>query len=368
MIRREESWTTSSDARNSGLSLDPILSIIIPSHNRPDLLRTCLNTVTRYAPARTEIIVVDDGCPGGEVEAVAASFGGVRVLCLPGRRGFCAAANAGIEVARGTIVELLNDDTEVTPGWADAALLAFEDPAVAAVAPLVLCHPAVCQGDGRAEFRIDSAGDTYYVGGVARKRGHRQLLNHRYLERSRVFGASASSAFYRRDVLLEVEAFSESFGAYFEDVDLAFRLHWAGYDVVFEPHSRVLHRISSSYGRPNRRLLEQQSRNEERVFWRNLPASILPRALPRHVAALIGKAHRRWEEGTFLPFFFGRLCVLGEISAISRHRRQLRDRFPSICPSRWGIDTSLAANFATPANTAGRSRSADCIAQSAPAV
>src|SRR5262249_52075194 len=156
-------------------------------------------------------------------------------------------------------------------------------------------------------------------------------LSNQYLRRSRVFGASASSAFYRRDALLEVGAFSESFGAYFEDVDLAFRLHWAGYDVVFEPHSRVLHRISSSYGRPNRRLLEQQSRNEERVFWRNLPAGILTRAVPRHIAVLIGKARRRWEERSLLPFFFGRLRVLGEVSSILHHRRSLRDRFPSIC-------------------------------------
>ena len=322
------------------MPLDPHLSIIIPSHNRADLLRTCLSTVTRYAPARTEIIVVNDGCPGVSVEAVAASFGGIRVLRLPRQRGFCAAANAGIEAAAGTIVELLNDDAEVTLGWADAALPAFDDPAVAAVAPLVLFPPAVCQGDRQAEFHIDSAGDTYYLGGVARKRGHRQPLSHRYLKRSRVFGASASSAFYRRDALLEVGAFSESFGAYFEDVDLAFRLHWAGYEVVFEPCSRVFHRISSSYGRPNRRLLEQQSRNEERVFWRNLPAGFLTRAVPRHIAVLVGKARRRWEEGGLLPFFFGRLRVLGEALSILHHRRNLRDRFSGIRPSRWEIDAS----------------------------
>src|SRR5262249_39120578 len=150
---------------------------------------------------------------------------------------------------------------------------------------------------------IDSAGDRYYVGGVAGKRGHRQAVRPEFLRACRVFGASASSAFFRRELLLRVGAFPESFGAYFEDVDLAFRLHWAGYRVLFEPDSRVFHHGSASYGsRPPRRVLEQQSQNEERVFWRNLPGRDLARALPRHAAVLAGKAWRRWQDGSFIPF------------------------------------------------------------------
>src|SRR5205823_3453670 len=128
----------------------------------------------------------------------------------------------------------------------------------------------------------------YYLGGVAGKRGHGEPLGPAYLRACRVFGASGSSAFYRRDVLLRVGAFPETFGAYFEDVDLSFRLHRAGYQVCFEPAARVLHRVSASYGRPRRRLLEQQSRNEELVFWRNLPAAALTRAVPLHLAVLAG--------------------------------------------------------------------------------
>src|SRR5207244_3933330 len=112
--------------------------------------------------------------------------------------------------------------------------------------------------------------------------------------------------------------FPESFGAYFEDVDLAFRLHGAGYEVVYEPASCLFHHISASYGRPRRRLLAQQSRNEERVFWRNLPTRALLRALPSHFAVLAGKAWRRWREGNLLPFLSGRLQVLAEAGDILR--------------------------------------------------
>lgn len=292
------------------------LSVVIPSHNRPDLLRDCLASVLRHAPDGTEVIVVDDASPGGCVSSAACGFAGIHCLQLPRHGGFAAAANAGIAAAMGDVVELLNDDTLVEPGWAAAALRHFADPAVGAVAPLVLIGPH--------GTHVDSAGDRYYLGGVAAKRGHCEPLSTEYLQSRSVFGASASSAFYRRAALERVGAFPECFGAYFEDVDLAFRLQRAGYRAVYEPGSRVLHRVSASYGRPRRRLLEQMSRNEERVFWRNLSGRALLRALPRHVAVLAGKAWRRWREGGLAPFVCGRLRVLAELPELLRHRRELR--------------------------------------------
>jgi hypothetical protein len=65
---------------------------------------------------------------------------------------------------------------------------------------------------------------------------HGRLLEPDYLHTRRVFGASASSAFYRRGALLRVGSFPESFGAYFEDVDLAFRLNRAATRQSTSPH------------------------------------------------------------------------------------------------------------------------------------
>jgi GT2 family glycosyltransferase len=263
--------------------------------------------VTRCAPPRTQVLVVDDGSPDDCASATASAFG-VEALRLPSRSGFCVAANAGLRAARADVVELLNDDTEVMAGWADAALAHFADGRVAAVAPLVLAWP----GGGVGVARVDSAGDTYYAGGFARKRGHGQTLSGRHLRRRRVFGPSASSAFYRREMVLRVGAFPEDFGAYFEDVDLACRLRRAGGWTVYEPRSRVLHRGGCSYGRPSAALVEQQSRNEERLFWRNVAGSELPWAVPLHAAVLAGKCWLRWREGTLVPFLRGRARALAE--------------------------------------------------------
>lgn len=302
----------------------PRLSVVIPSAGRVDLLRLCLTSVVRHAPANTEITVIDDGSPGGVAGRTAVEFSGVQVIRHSKRRGFCTAANAGLAAANAPVVELLNDDCEVTPGWAEAALAAFDDPIVGAVAPLVLRGPPKSNPP-----QIDSAGDGYDIGGFARKRGHGQWLAARHLSPGRVFGASGSSAFYRRNLILRLGAFPPEFGGYFEDVDLAFRLHRAGSSVFYEPRSRVWHRGGSSYGRTNRRLVEQQSRNEERVFWRNLPPALLLKSLPRHLAVLAGKGLRRWEDGMLLPWMIGRLAVLGDIPALLRHRRELARNGPT---------------------------------------
>jgi GT2 family glycosyltransferase len=289
-----------------------------------------LQSVTRYAPPETEIVVIDDGSQGECVSAAACAFPEVRVIRFSRPSGFCEAVNAGIAAARGEIVELLNDDTEVTAGWAERALRCFVDATVAAVAPLV-----VWASDPR---RVDSAGDRYFVGGVAGKRGHGEQLTDLHLRPSPVFGASGSSAFYRRDALSRVGGFPD-FGAYFEDVDVAFRLHRAGYRVLYEPSSRVLHRVSSSYGKPRRRLLEQQSCNEERVFWRNLPGRVLWRALPTHAGVLLAKAYHRWRCGELIPFLCGRLRLLGELPALARHRRELA-RWGSADWDAWGVEAN----------------------------
>src|SRR5262245_4827420 len=288
------------------------LSVVIPSRTRPDLLRLCLTSVCQSRPLGTQVIVVDDGSAEGEIARVAGTFAHIEVIQSSSSNGFAAAANRGIAAATGEIIELLNDDAQVAAGWSEAAMRWFDDPTVAAVAPLVLQGPR-----GDAIPIIDSAGDDYDRGGFARKRGHGEPLSEGFRTPCEVFGASASSAFYRADVLRAVGGFPEHFGAYFEDVDLAWRIRRAEYRTIFEPNSVVWHRVGSSY-RQRRELLERQSQNEERVFWRNVPD--VWRMVPRHAAVLAGKAIRRVREGTLVPWAVGRLRAFAEVPRILRSR------------------------------------------------
>jgi GT2 family glycosyltransferase len=90
------------------------VSIIVVNWNTHDLLRSCLESV--YAQSTTikcEVIVVDNGSSDGSVEMVRKDFNQVNLLANPDNRGFAAANNQGIEVAKGRYILLLNSDTIV---------------------------------------------------------------------------------------------------------------------------------------------------------------------------------------------------------------------------------------------------------------
>lgn len=290
------------------------LSIIIPSHNRADLLHACLRSVTTHAPCQAQIIVADDASPNWAVSQVARAFTNIEIVPLRKRSGFCAAINAGLRLARAPIVHILNDDTEVQPDWTVAPCRRLmDDPTLASVAPLVLRWPTGTM--------IDSAGDEYDPGGFAHSRGKGQAFSATFLQPCEVFSASGCGAFYKRDLLLKVGGFPEYFNAYFDDVDVGFRLRRLGYRCWYEPASRILHHGSASHGRnPNRQLAEQLARNEERVFCQFFATSRKITTLARHSAILLAKAWRRWADGTLVPFLTGRLRAWSEALSITAHQ------------------------------------------------
>jgi GT2 family glycosyltransferase len=283
------------------------LSIIIPSYNRPDLLHACLSSIHQQAAKPTQIIVVDDASTAGSIGKVARAFADVELITLTKNAGFCAAINAGLRRARAPVVQLLNDDTIVLPGWTEAPIQRLaDDRTVASVAPLVLRWP-----DGTI---IDSAGDGYDPGGFAYSRGRGQPISPRLLKPEEVFSASGCGAFFRKDLLLAIGGFPERFRAYFDDIAVGARLRQLGYRCWYEPESRILHHGSASHARlPRRQMVEQIACNEERLFYRQFSARRKASHVFRHGAVLSAKAWRRWADGSLAPFLTGRLRAWSEV-------------------------------------------------------
>jgi GT2 family glycosyltransferase len=285
----------------------PLCSVVIPSYNGRALLARCLASVMRHRPAdplrAIEIVVADDASTDGTAQWLAVAHPEVRVVSLARNGGFCAAANAGIAAARGRFIQLLNNDTEVTPGWIEGGLAPFTDPSVGSVAPLVLVRsdPA----------RVDSAGDAYTIAGWPIKRGHGEpatAFAGRPVEE--VFGASGSSAFFRTEALRRAGAFDPFLGSYYEDVDLAFRLRWAGYRCVFCSRSVIHHDVSATYDHKSPALQRRLARNAEIVFWANLPPFLLAKALLPHLLFLGVQALSRLARGRLSPFFLGKFDAI----------------------------------------------------------
>ncbi len=298
----------------------PVCSIVIPTYNGRALLERCLAAIERHRPVdprmAIEVVVADDASTDGTAEWLAERNPWARVVRLERNGGFCAAANAGIAAARAPFIQLLNNDAEPTAGWVEAGLAPFAQAAVGSVAPLVLVR------DDPA--RVDSAGDAYTFFGWPTKRGHGEPAQ-RWADRTpdEAFGASGSSAFYRSAALEKVGGYDALLGAYYEDVDLAFRLRWAGYVCVFTPRSVVLHEVSATYDHRRPALERALSRNAEIVFWSNMPPAMLALGLSPRLAFLAAQWVWRLVRGRGGPFLKGKLDALRLASAV-RDRRRLR--------------------------------------------
>lgn len=114
------------------------LSTIIPTHDRPEVLRQCLESLQAQDidASLVEVIVVDDGSSSdvGAVVAAAAARGPVSIRCERQElAGLNTARNRGAKASDGEILAFLDDDTLVSPGWARALLRAFEQQGCAGV-------------------------------------------------------------------------------------------------------------------------------------------------------------------------------------------------------------------------------------------
>ena len=281
----------------------PLVSVIIPSRFRVDLLVTCVQSVIRYASIPIEIIVIDDGSDLGLISKAMEPFAGIKCIRNEVAQGFAKAVQSGIEKASGEVVQLLNDDTRVEAGWLDRPMACFADSRVGAVSPLVLID------DGRAFPWIDSAGDGYSLAGRAFKRLHRRPMPSG-MSGCWVFGASGSSAFYRKSALQAVGGFPPEFGAYFEDVEVSWRLQRAGWRIWFAPESVVWHKVTSSYSSiMSCELMTKIAENQELVFLVNMPTNYSVITLPLHTFYLLGRFIRALYFGRSASFVGGLLAA-----------------------------------------------------------
>lgn len=242
----------------------PLISIVIPVFNRVAYTAICLNSLLRELDSiATEVIVVDDASTDGTA-AYLELCTGIRVIRHITNQGFVQSVNDGAAAARAHYLYFLNNDTLVTPNWLAPLLRLFQsDPRVGAVGSQLRDAEGRISEAGALIFR-DGNGWNYLRGKPPSVPGGAFTRDVDY--------CSAASLMVRTDLFRELGGFAPEFApGYYEDADLCFRLRAAGYRVIYQPNSVVIHLEGGSAGTDLVRGMKQyQMRNRETFLrkWR----------------------------------------------------------------------------------------------------
>lgn len=295
---------------------DPIATVVIPNYNGAAHLPHLMESLAAQSDSRFRITVVDDASSDQSVAYLRRQWPDVHLICNRQNLGFAGSCNAGLCDAATPFVAVLNNDTHVDERWLAEGLKPFDDPEVGSVASLVLL--------AEPPHLIDTAGDVYSVVGVAAKRGHRRPHGRAKEMERHCFSASGASAFYRRTALEKVGLLDDRFESYYEDVDLGFRLAWAGYRCCFAPASICYHLLSSSYSPTGWRYHFNSARNAEVVWWSHLPAKLRRRHGLGHLFFCLLQAGNKLRKGCLAPYIAGKWSVRHRLGDIRRKRRHDR--------------------------------------------
>lgn len=225
----------------------PLVSIIIPTRDRADLLDMCLTSLlSKTTYPRYEIIVVDNGSVEDDTRLFFERLpkDKVRIIRDDSPFNYSRLNNLAANAAMGELICLMNNDIEIlTPDW-------VEEMASFAMQPDIGCVGArLWYPDGY----LQHGGVITGIGGVA-GHSHKRLRKGEvgYFSRAVVHqslsAVTAACLMVRRSVWKELSGLDESFAVAFNDVDFCLRVRNQGYRNVWTPYAEMNHHESASRG------------------------------------------------------------------------------------------------------------------------
>lgn len=229
------------------------LSIVIVSYNVRDLLVGCLRSLEQtQGDLQREVFLVDNASGDGTVETVSRLFPTVQVIANAENRGFAAANNQGLRLARGRHALLLNPDTTVAPG-ALAAMVAFLDRTPDA--GIVGCR--IHDGAGHQQlscFPFPTVATVFWQHWQLHRffppflysRYRRQCLAPGQAEPFPVGWVTGACFMIKHETLATVGLLDERYFLFVEEVDFCRRAAQLGWRTYFLPAAGVVHLESRS--------------------------------------------------------------------------------------------------------------------------
>lgn len=259
------------------------LSIIIVSWNVQRDLRLCLESLRNNPEVEREIIVVDNASSDGTLDMLR-EFPEVHLIANPDNRGFAAANNQALAVARGEWLFLLNPDT-IVPQGALKTLMDFAQahPEAGAVGPRLLNTDGSLQYSCRRFPTVRAALYRHTIFGrlFPRARAAQEYLmaecDHTSVQE--VDWISGAAMLINRRAYDQIGGLDEGFYWGSEDVDYCFRLHHTGWKVFYTPEPAITHAIGRSTDRVIIPTIIRTHRSMQRLYTKYFTRNLAQRLL-----------------------------------------------------------------------------------------
>jgi GT2 family glycosyltransferase len=340
------------------------VSVVIVDWHQPELTRRAVASVlAQRVDAEVEVVLVVNDADEPTIAAYRADLPSVVLVAEPTNSGFAGGVTRGIAAASGAVVVLLNNDAVADNGFLDRglAVLAAGGAHVAAVAATAVLEGRfgrvepgaprsdsdLVAADGARWHRVQDGGVTLVNGtgvvldrsGNGRDRDWLRPIDDAP-ESAPLFGFSGGAAFLRREALERVGGFDESLFMYYEDLDVAWRLRLAGYEVRSAPDAVVVHRHAASSDSSGPLVRSQSMRNRLVVTARNGSGLMLARVVGRTTVRMVRDLVRP-ASAQLAPAAWARL--VREAPAALRRARRLRRADGHDAAARRRVEAALAA-------------------------
>lgn len=223
------------------------VSIIVVNWNTCDFLRACLKSVYQQAIGVTfEVIVVDNASADGSAAMVESEFPQVKLIQNDTNKGFAAANNEGITIAKGRYVLLLNSDTVILNSAIDKTVSFADVHPKAGVVGCRVLNPdrtlqLTCFMFPSVLNMLLSATYLYKVFPRNRFFGRERMTWWNRNDEKEVDVVTGCFMLIRRQAIEQVGLMDERFFIYGEETDWCYRFKRAGWKVLFTPEAQTIH-------------------------------------------------------------------------------------------------------------------------------
>ncbi len=237
-------------------SKQAFVSVITINYNQAELTFAFLESMQKISYPSYEIIVVDNDSPDRLIDELPARFPGVKYIRSSENLGFAGGNNLGINQASGDYFLFINNDTEVDPGFMEPLVnrLSSSDK-IGMVSPKILFHyaPDTIQYAGYTPFNFITIRNNLV--------GYRQKDTEAFQNPDRTNLAHGAAMMVKKEVLGCTGLMADIYFLYYEELDWGVRIARQGFEIWYEPTSRVYHKESMSTGKDSPLKVYYMTRN-----------------------------------------------------------------------------------------------------------